>query len=486
MLKQASLAEETELLDAIDAALDAPNDEAVAQRLHLASRMLPYGVRYSAAGNKRLRAQAARRGEQHRSVHMLLIEAFKWQDDAESIAFMLDMLPDEGFSWRAAVALDYLDPVIVAKPLRDWLVGRDPEALPDPLRIRALRAKIDLALPPEGAAVPVTEEILEEWIKNRSFVALRLAFAHGISAKATLGEGETLLHHAVAAWTNEDPDIVGEPSRADWEALIGDLFAAGAEPDRKLTARFSGQSRHRWPKGTTPRDMLYKERERGEVPKEVIDRLEARFPANVAAAKAHAKVVAKKAAKKAAKPAPPLRDISFRRQIDEALAGLRGTAFGPALDEALASWSDETLAQGPYGPWGYGSSLLSEIGEAAPEAAAKAPGWMGLLMSPDAARSTKVIIAGSREEARLLNDMSMASLERTMERVTLDGWPEEAAALIRKEARVAYRGDAFLIGKKKGDTTTLWEASREGVVDLGTVETFLTALVAETRRALLG
>lgn len=158
----------------------------------------------------------------------------------------------------------------------------------------------------------------------------------------------------------------------------------------------------------------------------------------------------------------------------------------PTLDEALAGWSDETLAQGPYGAWGYATSLLSEIGEAAPEAAAKAPGWMGLLMSPDAARFTKVVVAGSREEARLLNDMSLASLERSMERVDLDGWPEEAAALIRKEARLAYRGDAFLLGTKKGDTTMLWEASREGVVDLGTVQTFLTALVGETRRALLG
>ncbi len=488
MSTHVNLAEETELLDAIDAALDAPDDDAVSQRLYLASRMLPYGARYSAAGNKRLRAQAARRSEQNRGVHLLLIEALKWEDDAEAIAFMLDMLPDEGFCWRAAVALDYLDPVLVAQPLRDWLVGRDPEALPDPLRVRALRAKTDLASPPEGAAVPVTEELLEHWIKDRSFVALRLAFAHGISAKATLGEGETLLHHAVAAWTNDDPDIVGEPSRADWEALIGDLFAAGAEADRKLTARFSGQSRHRWPKGTTPRDMLDRERERGEVPAAVIDRLEARFPANAAAAKARAKKVAKKAAKKAAEAAlpKPTRDISFRRPIDEALAGLRGTALGPALDEALAGWPDETLEQGPYGPWGYATSILSEIGEAVPEVAAKVPGWMGLLMSPDAARFTRVVVAGSREEARLLNDMSMASLERSMERVTLDGWPEEAAALARKEAHVAYRGDAFLIGKKKGDTTMLWEASREGVVDLGTAETFLTALVAEARRALLG
>lgn len=480
MSTPASLPEETEFLDAMDAVLDAPDDDAASQRLYQASRVLPYGYCYSAAGGKRLRAQAARRSEQNRGIHLLLIEALKWQDDTEAIAFMLDMLPDEGFSWRAAVALDYLDPVLVAQPLRDWLVGRDPEALPDPLRVRALRAKTDLASPPEGAAVPVTEDLLEHWIKDRSFVALRLAFAHGTSAKATLGEGETLLHHAVAAWTNDDPDITGEPSRADWEALIGDLFAAGAEADRKLTARFSGQSRHRWPKGTTPRDMLDQERERGQVPAAVIDRLEARFPANAAAAKARAK--------KAAKPAPPkpLRDISFRRSVDEALAGLRGTALGPALDEALAGWSDETLGQGPYGPWGYGSSLLWEIGKAAPEAAAKAPGWMGLLMSPDAARFTKVVVAGSREEARLLNDMSMASLERSMERVTLDGWPDDATALVRKEGRLAYRGDAFLIGKKNGDTTTLWEASRKGVVNLGTVQIFLTALVEETRRALLG
>jgi hypothetical protein len=488
MSNPASLAQETAVLDAIDAALEAPDDDAVGQRLSQASVMLPYGYRYSAAGGKRLRAQAARRGEQNRAVHQLLIEALKWQDDAEAIAFMLDMLPDEGFCWRAAVALDYLDPVLVARPLRDWLVGRDPEALPDPLYVRALRAKTDLASPPEGAAVPVTEELLEHWIKARSFVALRLAFAHGTSAKATLGEGETLLHHAVAAWTNEDPDILGEPSRADWEALIGDLFAAGAEADRKLTARFAGQSRHRWPKGTTPRDMLDKERERGEVPAAVIDRLEARFPANAAAAQARAKKVAKKAAKKAAEAAlpKPRRDISFRRPMDEALAGLRGTALGPALDEALAGWTDETLEQGPYGPLGYATSILAEIGKAVPEVAAKVPGWMGLLMSPDASRFTRVIVAGSREEARLLNDMSMASLERSMERVTLDGWPAEAAAMARKEAHVAYRGDAFLIGKKKGDTTLLWEASREGVVDLGTAATFLTALVAEARRALLG
>ncbi|APR82709.1 Trehalose synthase [Minicystis rosea] len=109
-----------------------------------------------------------------------------------------------------------------------------------------------------------------------------------------------------------------------------------------------------------------------------------------------------------------------------------------------------------------------------------------MLTSPGAPRVFNVVVSGSREEARLLNDMSMASMERSMERVDLDGWPEEAAALIRKEGRLAYQGDAFLIGKKKGDTTTLWEASREGVVDLGTVQTFLIALVEDTRRALLG
>jgi hypothetical protein len=165
---------------------------------------------------------------------------------------------------------------------------------------------------------------------------------------------------------------------------------------------------------------------------------------------------------------------------------LHGTALGPALDEALLGWPDETLAEQPHGPWGYATALLSEIGEAAPEAAAKAPGWMRVLTSPEANRAIRVVVVGSREEARLLNDMSLASLERSMERVDLDGWPEEAAALIRKESRIAYRGDAFLIGKKKGDTTVLWEASREGVVDLGTVQTFLTALVKETREALLG
>lgn len=301
MSNHVSLPEETELLDAFDAALDAPDDDAASQRLYQASLKLPSGHRYSAAGGKRLRAQAARRGEQHRGVHQVLIEALKRQDDAEAIAFMLDMLPDEGLGWRAAVALDYLDPAVVAQPLRDWLTGRDPEALPDPLRLRALRAKTDLASPPEGASVPVTEDLLEHWIKDRSLVALRLAFAHGTSAKATLGEGETLLHHAVAAWTNEDEDATGdhgEPTRADWEAFIGELFAAGAEADRKLTARFSGSSRHCWPKGTTPRDMLDQERERGEVPAAVIDRLEARFPASAAADKARAKKTAKKTAKK--------------------------------------------------------------------------------------------------------------------------------------------------------------------------------------------
>ncbi|MFT3771491.1 MAG: hypothetical protein QM820_39250 [Minicystis sp.] len=394
---------------------------------------------------------------------------------------MLDMLPDDGLGWRAAVALDFLDPVVVARPFRAWLVGRDPEALPEPRRIRALRAKIDLASPPEGAAVPVTAELLEHWIRNRSLAALRLALAHGASAEATLGEGEALLHHAIASWTNDDQSATGEPddpSRADWEAFIGVLFAAGAKADRRLTARFSGDSHRRWPKGTTPWDMLDRERELREVPAAVIDRLEARFPPRTAAPKA------KKTAKKA-KPAP-LRDVSFRRPVDEALAGLRDTTLGPALDKALAGWPDETLAEQPHGPWGYASALLSEIGEAAPEAAAKAPGWMGVLMSPDASRVFKVVVAGSREEARLLNDMSMASLERSMERVDLAGWPDEPAALIRKEGRLAYRGDAFLVGKKKGNTTLLWEASREGVVELGTVETFMRALVEETRRALGG
>ncbi|APR82708.1 Trehalose synthase [Minicystis rosea] len=282
--EQTDLSKETALLDAIDAAIDAPDDEDVGRRLNQAWSTPP--SRYSAAGAKRLRAHAARRGEpQQRGIHLVLIDALKKQDDPEAIAFMLDMLLDEGFAWRAAVALDLLDPVLVAQPLRDWLAGRDPEALPDPLGVRALRAKIDLASPPAGAAEPVTPDLLEHWIRSRSFVALRLALAHGISADTTLGEGETLLHHAIAAWTLDDQLATGEPdepTRADWEAFIGELFAAGAKADRRLTNRFSGVYR-RWPKGTTPRDMLDLEREDRGVPAAVIDRLEARFPPRTAA-----------------------------------------------------------------------------------------------------------------------------------------------------------------------------------------------------------
>ncbi|APR79717.1 Trehalose synthase [Minicystis rosea] len=474
--------EEQPLLDAVDKTLATPTDSGNSALLLEAWRKLPSGHVYSPHARERVTALAARRKEQPRDVLHMLVAILRKVDHPEAIAFMLDILADDGLSTGGIDGLDVLDPVVVAPHLRAWLAGRDPGALANPLMVRALRAKTDLAAPPaSGDVVKVDEDLLEYWMQRGDLAAMRLALAGGASGNSNISHGETLLHYALDCWANasEDEDSDFNPSQAQWEAFIGELIAAGADPDRKLVNRFTGTGERRWPKGTTARAMLDGERKRGELSEEVIDRLEARFPAAAGAAKARAK---KKAAAPAPKPAP--RDISFRRQVDEPLAGLRGTPLEAALDKVLAEWTDEVLAGQPFGPWGYASTILEQMGEQAPDAMAKAHGWLSVLGSPQAQRVYKIVVVGSREEARLLNDMSLATLERDMERLDLAGWADEAVALIKKETRLAYRDGAFLIGKKKGDTTVLWEATREGVTDLGNVQSFLTSLVAAARTAL--
>lgn len=471
--------EERPLLDAIDATLAAPADPANADLLLQAWRKLPSGHVYSPHTRARLSSLAARRKEQDRAIHQMLAAVLRDVDDPEAIDFMLDLLTDAGLSTGGIDGLDMLAPAVVAPRLRAWLAGHDPETLANPLMIRALRAKTDLAAPPEsGEAVKVDEELLEYWMQRGDLVAMRLALSKGASANASISHGESLLHYAMDSWANapEDEDNYFDPSRDQWEAFIGELLSAGADPKRKLVNRFTGRGERRWPKGTTARAMLDGERKRGELPAEAIDRLEARFPGSATKARA----------KKATPPAPAPRDVSFRRQVDEPLAGLRGTPLEAALDGVLSEWTDQVLAQQPFGPWGYASTILEQMGRSAPEAVAKVPGWMSVLASPQAKRVYKIVVMGSREEARLLGDMSLATLERDMERLDLAGWAADAVALIKKETRLAYRDGAFLIGKKKGDTTTLWEASREGVTDLGTVQPFLTSLVSAARSALVG
>ncbi|MFT3774401.1 MAG: hypothetical protein QM820_54270 [Minicystis sp.] len=260
--------EERPLLDAVDATLAAPADQANANLLLEAWRKLPSDHVYSPHTRARIVALAARRKEQARDVHHMLAAILRKVDDPEAIGFMLDLLADDGLSTGGIDGLDMLDPAVVAPHLRAWLAGRDPEALANPLMVRALRAKTDLASPPaSGEAVKVDEELLEYWMQRGDLAAMRLAFAKGASAKSSISHGESLLHYAMDSWANapEDDGSEFDPTRDQWEAFIGELLAAGAEPDRKLVNRFTGRGERRWPKGTTARAMLDGERKRGEL-----------------------------------------------------------------------------------------------------------------------------------------------------------------------------------------------------------------------------
>lgn len=273
---------ERPLLDAIDAILAAPAEAANANLLLLAKRKLPSGHVYSPHTRTRLSALAARRKELHRDIHHMLAGVLRKVDDPEAIDFMLDLLDDAGLSTGGIDGLDVLDPVLVAPRLRAWLTGRDPAALPNSDMVRALRAKTDLAAPPEsGEVVKVDEELLEYWMQRGDIAAMRLALSKGASANASISHGETLLHFGIDRWANapEDDGFDFDPPRDQWEAFIGELLSAGADPDRKLVFRFTGGGEQSWPKGTTARAMLKEERKLGVLPEEAIDRLEARFPA---------------------------------------------------------------------------------------------------------------------------------------------------------------------------------------------------------------
>ncbi len=270
-------AEETALLQVLDAVLAAPGDAEHYNRLREATKNDPLGKRHSAAVETRCLAIAARRAELHRDVHFYLTGALDGVSDPGAIAYMLDLLAEPGLSLHATDALKHLEPAVVAGPLREWLKTRDVDALPNAYLLSHLRAILDLAVPPAdpSTATPVTPEMLEIWIQELDLAALRLALAGGSDANTPISNGETLLHCAVAGWIDANEDSDGPP-RSIWEQTVELLLSRGADPERKLKRWFEAGGRG-WKPGTTPRGMLALEH--GGDMDEDLARIEALFPA---------------------------------------------------------------------------------------------------------------------------------------------------------------------------------------------------------------
>lgn len=252
---------------------------------------LPPAHRFSAGVLALLNDLAAKRGALHRDLLYVLVPALFSHRDGSDVGFWLSLLPDAGFAVTAIDALDRLDPALVAAPLRAWLAEGNAVASTAAHMFRALRAKTDLAVPRDEGdadAVGPEPELLELWLSRGDFVALRLALARGLDANTAVSFGETVLQNALDAWANAEAGA-GEPfspRRDDWLAFIGALFAAGADPDRKLVGRFRGRSDLEWKKGLSARRMLEYVSSTSFVPSDDCDRLAALFPAVATAPRA--------------------------------------------------------------------------------------------------------------------------------------------------------------------------------------------------------
>lgn len=279
---------ERALLAALDTSLTTPTSAESAKLLFDALQALPTRP-FSDGVVQKLLALAALRATFHRDFLHHLTGALAERSEPEAIAFMLDLLADDGIASSGVDALDKLDPRIVAEPLRAWLAVRA-EDVKQPLMVRGLSAKTDLAAPrADGQATPVTSELLEYWLQREDFPTLRAALGAGADVNASIDYGESMLHYAMNAWRSaaETGSSMGAPPE-EWETFIRDLFAAGADADRKLASKFTDSGDElSWAKGSTPRKMLKGIRDRG-VDEELVARVEALFPAPPAKGKAKA------------------------------------------------------------------------------------------------------------------------------------------------------------------------------------------------------
>ncbi len=283
-----SLPEEAPFLAVVRAMLAKPGDEATAKELCDVRGRLPHEHRLSAQAIELLNELAARRRDLPRDALFVLVPALCEQRDAKTLDFLLDLLPDPGFSGGAIDALERFDPEVAAPALRAWLAANNNAASSTAFMLRALRTKMDLASPAsEGAPIEIDGELLEYWMHRGELDTLRRALATGLDPSTPVSYGETLLHSAIDRWEHASPESGGSFGlvRDDWVTFVGDLLKAGADPERKLGYHFNGRGDLGWSKGSSARKMLEYARKTSLVSPEECDRLEAVFPTKTSAKK---------------------------------------------------------------------------------------------------------------------------------------------------------------------------------------------------------